>query len=230
MRIKYLIPIILMLTACSKPVTQNKSEPSDQKIISSEAGGVNMEKLLNPSLCNEQAPDNFKVRFNTTKGDFVVEVKREWSPKGADRFYNLVKNGFYNDAAFFRVIPGFVAQFGINAKPEISAKWQDARISDDPVKLSNIEGTISFATSGPNTRTTQLFINYSDNSRLDSMGFSPFGKVVEGMDMVKKLYAEYGEGEPYGNGPSQSRIQSEGNNYLKTEFPKLDYIIATEIL
>lgn len=190
----------------------------------------NMEKLLNPSTMNEKAPDVFKVKFNTTKGSFVVEVRREWAPKGADRFYNLVKNGFYNDTAFFRVIKGFVAQFGINGNPEISKVWKEAMIEDDPVKISNVRGTISFATAGPNTRTTQLFINYSDNLRLDSMGFSPFGKVIEGMEVIDSLYSGYGEGEPYGNGPSQMKIQNEGNEYLKKNFDKLDYIISAVVL
>ncbi|MEF3280824.1 MAG: peptidylprolyl isomerase [Elusimicrobiota bacterium] len=179
---------------------------------------------------NETAPDAFKVRFTTTKGVFVVEVKREWAPKGVDRFYNLVKNGFYNDAAFFRVIPDFVAQFGINPDPKVSEKWLNATIEDDPVKLSNTRGTISFATAGANTRTTQLFINFKDNSRLDSIGFSPFAKVIDGMEVADNLYSGYGEGEPYGRGPSQAHIQSEGNKYLKENFPKLDYIISTEIL
>lgn len=213
----------IIISSC-KPQNTTTSQSENYK-----SQGVNMEKLLNPELCKEKAPDTFRVKFNTTKGTFIVEVKKQWAEKGADRFYNLVKNGFYNDAAFFRVLKGFVAQFGINSDPRISEKWINARIEDDPVKLSNTKGTISFATAGPNTRTTQLFINYGDNSRLDSMGFSPFGKVIEGMDVVENLYSEYGEGEPYGNGPSQAKIQSEGNKYLKDNFPKLDYIITAEI-
>lgn len=214
----------IIISSC-KPQITTTSQSENYKSV-----GINMEKLLNPELCNEKAPDTFKVKFNTTKGTFVVEVKKQWAEKGAERFYNLVKNGFYNDAAFFRVLKGFVAQFGINSNPKISEKWINAKIEDDPVKLSNTKGTISFATAGPNTRTTQLFINYGDNSRLDSMGFAPFGKVIEGMEVIENLYCEYGEGEPYGSGPSQAKIQSEGNKYLKDNFPKLDYIITTEIL
>lgn len=226
---KKLISFLLILSVIS--CADKNLDKKDNKISSQTTEkGVNMDKLLNPNLLNETAPENFKVRFKTTKGDFLVEVKREWAPKGADRFYNLVKNGFYNEAAFFRVIKGFVAQFGINKDPNISAKWREAVIDDDPVKLSNLRGTISFATAGPNTRTTQLFINFKDNQRLDSMGFSPFAKVTEGMDTVDNLYSDYGEGEPYGNGPSQSKIQTEGNEYLKSNFPKLDYIISTEII
>lgn len=200
------------------------------KDTSPQTTGVNMEILLNPEKLTQKAPKYFKVLFTTTKGNFVVEVEREWAPHGADRFYNLVKNGFYNDVAFFRVIKGFVAQFGINGNPMISQKWLNATIPDDEVRLSNIRGTISFASRGPNTRTTQLFINYADNSRLDSMGFAPFGKVIEGMEVIDKLYSEYGEGEPYGSGPSQIRIQTEGNEYLKKNFPQLDYIISAQII
>jgi peptidyl-prolyl cis-trans isomerase A (cyclophilin A) len=222
-----LISTLLLSCSAKKENSDNNKVNKETKI---EQNGVAMEKLLNPELCNEKAPDSFKVKFKTTKGDFIVEVKREWSPRGVDRFYNLIINGYYNNASFFRVIKNFVAQFGINANPDISAKWLKANIEDDPVKLSNTRGTISFATAGPNTRTTQLFINYKDNSRLDSMGFSPFAKVVEGMDVVDSLYSDYGEGEPYGKGPSQERIQIEGNDYLKKEFPKLDYIISTELI
>lgn len=226
---KKLISFLLILSVISC-ADKNLDKKDNQISGQTTEKGVNMDKLSNPNLLNETAPENFKVRFKTTKGDFLVEVKREWAPKGADRFYNLVKNGFYNEAAFFRVIKGFVAQFGINKDPNISSKWREAVIDDDPVKLSNSRGTISFATAGPNTRTTQLFINFKDNQRLDSMGFSPFAKVVEGMDIVDNLYSDYGEGEPYGNGPSQSKIQTEGNSYLKSYFPKLDYIISTEII
>jgi len=180
--------------------------------------------LLDPSLAKAKAPEQYKVRFETTKGDFVVQVTRAWAPLGADRFYNLVKAGYFTDVAFFRVIDGFMAQFGISGDPKIGEKWEPARIQDDPVKESNVRGMISFATAGPGTRTTQLFINYANNSKLDTMGFSPFGKVIEGMSVVDALYKDYGEGYPSGRGPSQGRIQSDGNRYLKSEFPKLDYI------
>ena len=181
--------------------------------------------LLNPASLNEKAPEIYKVKFVTTKGNFVIQVTRAWAPLGADRFYNLAKNGFFTDASFFRVIAGFMAQFGINAKPTINAAWQAANIQDDPVKQNNKRSYVSFAMAGPNTRTTQLFINYGDNSAsLDPQGFAPFGQVIEGMDVVDKLYSEYGEGAPRGNGPDQGRVQMEGKPYLDKNFPKLDSI------
>jgi peptidyl-prolyl cis-trans isomerase A (cyclophilin A) len=179
---------------------------------------------------NERAPDVFRATFETSRGNFVVEARREWAPLGVDRFYNLVREGFYNDVRFFRVIEGFMAQFGISGRPEVAAAWHGARIPDDPVAASNTRGRISFATAGPGTRTTQLFINYADNSRLDGMGFSPIGQVVEGMDVVDALHAGYGEGAPRGRGPDQGRIQKEGNEYLTREFPDLDWIRRAEIV
>ena len=180
--------------------------------------------LANPTALNEQAPATYKVKFDTSKGPFVVEVTRAWAPKGADRFYNLVKNGFYDNVRFFRVISGFMVQFGINGDPGVMARWRTAQIGDDPVTQSNKRGTITFATAGPNTRTSQVFINFADNANLDSMGFSPFGRVVSGMYVVDALNAEYGEGAPRGRGPDQSRLQSEGNAYLAKEFPRMDYV------
>jgi peptidyl-prolyl cis-trans isomerase A (cyclophilin A) len=180
--------------------------------------------LENPAGLREQAPATYKVRFDTTKGVFVVEVTRAWAPRGADRFYNLVKNGFYDDTRFFRVISGFMVQFGINGDPNIMARWRTAQISDDPVSQSNTRGMITFAMAGPNTRTSQVFINFGDNSRLDQSGFAPFGRVVSGMNVVEAINAEYGEGAPNGRGPNQSRIQSEGNAYLSKDFPRMDYI------
>lgn len=187
-------------------------------------------KLLEPSKLTEEAPATYKVKFTTTKGDFVVEVTREWAPRGADRFYNLVKHGFYDDVAFFRCIKGFMVQFGINGDPKVNQAWQTARIEDDPVKGSNTEGMITFATAGPGTRTTQLFINYGDNARLNGMGFAPFGKVVEGMKVVQDLNGEYGEGAPRGRGPDQGRMQAEGNAYLKQDFPNLDWIKTARLV
>jgi peptidyl-prolyl cis-trans isomerase A (cyclophilin A) len=181
-------------------------------------------KLGNPAALTEKAPASYKVKFDTSKGTFVVEVNRAWSPNGADRFYNLVKNGFYDDTRFFRVIPGFMVQFGINGDPAVSAPWREARISDDKVTQSNKRGYITFATSGPNSRTTQVFINFGDNAGLDGQGFSPFGRVVSGMNVVDALHAGYGEGAPSGRGPNQGKIQTEGNAYLTREFDKLDYI------
>jgi peptidyl-prolyl cis-trans isomerase A (cyclophilin A) len=180
--------------------------------------------LGNPAALNAQAPAIYKVRFDTSKGTFVLEIHRDWAPNGADRFYNLAKNGFFNNNRFFRVISGFMVQFGINGDPRISAVWQNANIPDDPVRESNHRGYITFATAGPNTRTTQVFINYADNRGLDSQGFSPFGRVISGMNVVDALYAGYGEGAPQGQGPEQDRIQKEGNAYLMSNFPKLDYV------
>jgi peptidyl-prolyl cis-trans isomerase A (cyclophilin A) len=149
-----------------------------------------------PAKLTEKSPESFKAQFDTTKGKFTIEVTRSLSPNGADRFYNLVRSGYFKEVAFFRVIPGFMCQFGIHGDPKIAAIWRKASIADDPVKASNSRGAVTFATAGPNTRTTQLFINFADNSRLDGMGFSSFGKVSEGMDVVDKINGEYGEGAP----------------------------------
>ena len=180
--------------------------------------------LENPAGLREQAPATYKARFDTSKGVFVVEVTRAWAPKGADRFYNLVKNGFFDNVRFFRVISGFMVQFGINGDPGIMARWRAAQIADDQVTQSNTRGMITFATAGPNTRTSQVFINFGDNSQLDKMGFAPFGRVVSGMNVVDAINAEYGEGAPRGRGPDQSRIQNEGNAYLTKEFTRMDYV------
>jgi peptidyl-prolyl cis-trans isomerase A (cyclophilin A) len=182
------------------------------------------QNLANPAALNERAPATYKVQFDTSRGAFVVEVKRDWAPNGADRFYNLVKNGFYDDARFFRVVTGFMVQFGINADPKVSSVWREARIKDDPVRQSNKRGFITFATAGPDTRTTQVFINFADNAALDGQGFAPFGQIVSGMNVVDTLFADYGEGAPRGRGPAQDRIQRDGNAYLNSEFAKLDYI------
>lgn len=183
-----------------------------------------------PAKLTEKAPDSFKVKVDTTKGAFTIQVSRPLAPNGADRFFNLVKSGYFKDIAFFRVIPGFMGQFGIHGDPAIAAKWRDAKINDDPVKGSNIRSAVTFAMAGPNTRSTQFFINLVDNANLDSMGFSPFGKVVEGMDIVDKINGEYGEGAPRGRGPDQGRIQAEGNAYLKKSFPGLDYIKSATLV
>jgi len=186
--------------------------------------------LLNPVSFKARAPAVYKVKFTTTKGAFVVQVTRAWSPLGADRFYNLVKYGFYDGASFFRVLPGFVAQFGIAAKPSVANAWRSATIKDDAVVQSNRRGSLTFATAGANTRTTQVFINLADNARLDGMGFSPFGEVVEGMDIVDQLYSGYGEGAPDGQGPDQPRIEREGKAYLDKNFPQLDSIKSTLVM
>jgi len=186
--------------------------------------------LLKPAELKEKAPAVFKAKFDTSAGIFVVEVHADWAPNGADRFYNLVQSGFYDDQRFFRVLSGFMAQFGIHGDPKVAATWRAARIQDDPVKASNTRGYLTFATAGPGTRTTQLFINYGDNARLDRQGFSPFGMVTKGMEVVDKLYSGYGEGAPGGDGPDQGRVQAEGNAYLDKEFPKLDRIKSVKIV
>ena len=187
---------------------------------------VDKEVLMNPASpeMKQQAPDEFRAKFETTAGDFVIDVQRELSPNGADRFYNLVRSGFYDDQRFFRVVPGFVVQWGMNGDPEIAAKWHNAAIPDDPVSSSNKAGTITYASRGPNTRTTQLFINLGDNPRLDGMGFAPFGTVTEGMEAVQAINAEYREK------PDQQQIGKRGNEYLNKLFPNLTYIKTAYIL
>jgi len=177
-----------------------------------------------------QAPDVFQVKFTTTKGEFVVEARRAWAPHGVDRFYELVSANFYDDIRFFRVLSGFMSQFGIHGDPKVAAKWRDARIPDDPVTQKNTRGFVTFATAGPNTRTTQLFINFGDNSSLDRQGFAPLAKVISGMEVVDKLHAAYGEGAPSGRGPDQGRIQREGNAYLSKDFAQLDYIKTARLV
>ena len=176
------------------------------------------------------APDSFKVAFETTKGNFTVIAHRDWAPRGVDRFYHLVQLGFYDDARFFRVLSGFMAQFGMNGDPRVTAAWEPLTLEDDPVKQKNVRGMVSFAMGGPNTRTTQLFINYADNTNLDGMGFSPIAQVVDGMAVVDSLYANYGEGAPDGAGPDQTRIAGEGNAYLTASFPRLDFIRRARIV
>ncbi|MBZ5528349.1 MAG: peptidylprolyl isomerase [Acidobacteriia bacterium] len=185
----------------------------------------------------EKAPEVFDVKFTTTRGDFTLRVTRAWAPLGADRFYNLVKHHFYDGAVFFRVVDGFVAQFGISPYPRVSAAWKHAVIKDDPVKQSNLPGYVTFATDGPNTRTTQLFISLKNNSHLDHMGFSPFGKVTEGTMAVVKLYGGYGDSpDRGGDGPDQDKIEKLGNPYLEKGlkggkgWPKLDRIKSAAIV
>jgi peptidyl-prolyl cis-trans isomerase A (cyclophilin A) len=185
------------------------------------AAAANKAKLRTPSALNEKAPETFKAKFDTSAGVFVIEVHREWAPLGADRFYNLVKNGFYDDIRFFRVLDGFMAQFGMHGEPAIQSAWGRSNFNDDPVKQSNKRGFVTFAkSSAPNSRSTQVFINFADNTNLDGQGFAPFGQVVEGMTNVDKLYSGYGRQ----NVPDQGRITAEGNAYLAKEYPKLDYI------
>lgn len=197
--------------ATQKPATQ---KPSTAKAPT--AKPATSAALRNPAALKEQAPATYDVNFSTTAGDFVVQVTRAWAPKGADRFYNLVKHGFFNNGRFFRVVPNFMVQFGINGDPKVQEPWREANIADDPVTQSNKRGFVTFAKRNlPNSRSTQVFINFKDNAMLDPQGFAPFGQVVSGMDVVDKINAEYGEQ------PDQGRIQFEGNAYLAKEFPRL---------
>ncbi|MBW2525380.1 MAG: peptidylprolyl isomerase [Deltaproteobacteria bacterium] len=185
--------------------------------------------LLNPKAVKGEAPAKYKAKFETTKGDFVIEVTRDWAPRGADRFYNLIKIGFYKDMAFHRVVEDFVVQFGINGDPKVSTAWRKAYLMDEMVKESNKEWTVTFAKSGSDTRTTQVFINLKDNSAdLDKQGFSPFGKVVEGQDVIKKLYAGYGE-KVMARGGNTEAFKL-GNPWLKEKWPELDYIKSSSIM
>jgi peptidyl-prolyl cis-trans isomerase A (cyclophilin A) len=188
--------------------------------------------MHDPSQATEKAPDMFKVKLHTTKGDIVIEAHKDWSPSGADRLYNLVKIGYFQDIAFFRAVKDFMVQFGIHGDPTVNAVWRASTVNDDPPgKQSNQRGMVTFAKTGaPNSRSVQLFINYKDNAMLDGMGFTPVGKVIEGMDVVDKINTEYGEGAPRGQGPNQMRIQSEGNKYLKADFPRMDYILSATIV
>lgn len=198
-----------------------------------EAGGQgNKEKLLKPALLNEKAPDVYQVKFDTTKGAFVIEVTRAWAPLGADRFYNLVKNGYYDNCRFFRVLAGFMAQFGMSGDPKLNSIWYQANLKADPVKQSNKRGYVTYAMGqDPDTRSTQIFVNYADNGYLDKSGFAPFGKVIgDGMKVVDSLYSGYGEGAPGGSGPEQGLVYAQGNAYLEKNFPKLDFIKSAVIV
>ena len=216
----------------AEPTDTEEEKPLEESSTpSAETPEETTAALTKPSEADETAPDSFKVKFETTKGDFVVEATREYSPAGVDRFYNLVKIGFFEDIAFFRVLDGFVVQFGIHGDPDVALAWQDATIPDEDVVVSNKPGFLTYAKGGPDTRSTQFFINLVDNGpSLDARGFPPIGKVVEGMDVVKSLYSGYGEGAPMGRGPSQAKITSLGNEYLREEFPELDYIKTATLI
>jgi peptidyl-prolyl cis-trans isomerase A (cyclophilin A) len=233
---------IVAISACSKAQTEPVSASAESASStaatsvaaapksSTSVASILHPDLLDPSKATAKAPDAFKAKFTTMKGDFVVQVHRDWSPNGADRFFNLVKMGFFDDTRFFRAVDGFMVQFGISGDPAVAKKWQEQGIADDPVKQSNKRGFVTFAQRGtPNTRGTQVFINYGDNSRLDAT-FAPFGEVVQGMEIVDSLYKGYGEGAPMGAGPDQGLIQAQGNAYLDAKFPKLDAIKHAELI
>lgn len=231
--------VLLFVPGCSKreePAAEpaSKTAPAPEQPAAPPATGAPEAAnpaLMDPTQATEQAPPMYRVKFETTKGDVIIQVNRSWAPLGADRFYNLVKVGYLNDNAFFRVIPGFMVQFGINGNPDVNRAWKQSEIPDDPVTQSNRRGYLTFATAGPNTRTTQLFINFQDNSAsLDTQGFAPIGRVVEGMSVVDSVYSGYGEGAPRGTGPDQRFIQAGGNKYLRKDFPNLDYIKTATIM
>jgi peptidyl-prolyl cis-trans isomerase A (cyclophilin A) len=228
--------VILGMSAAAQaqapaPVPAQKSGAAGQGTTTKKAPGTTVRSydraLLNPSLLKAKAPEQYKVKFSTTRGDFTLAVTRSWAPLGADRFYTLVKHHFYDNASLFRVVPNFVAQFGISAYPAVTAAWNGTEIKDDPVTQSNKKGYITFATSGPNTRTTQVFINLVDNARLDRSGFAPFGVVEgDGMKVVEMFYDQYGDDA----GPDQSKIEKQGKPYVDKGWPKLDTIKSATLL
>jgi len=219
----FLIATAAILAQTPPPKAPAKA-PATGAATKSTAAPRSNPALLNPAALKAKAPDLYRVKFVTTHGDFVVEVNRDWAPLGADRFYNLVKNRFFTDAAFFRYVPNFVVQFGLPADPKVAAAWENAVIKDDPVKQGNKKGTIVFATRGPNTRTTQLFINLRDNTPLDAQGFAAFGTVTEGMDVVTGLYSGYGDADV------QDAITKQGKAFIDKNYPKMDSIKSATII
>jgi peptidyl-prolyl cis-trans isomerase A (cyclophilin A) len=206
------------------PKEPEEVKPEPPKPAAAVKTAPSKKALMNPSALKEKAPAIYKVKFETSKGDVVIEVDRSWAPKGADRFYNLAKNGFFDGCRFFRVVPNFIVQFGLGPDAGVNKMWEAARITDDPVTKTNRKGSLTFATAGPNTRTTQLFINLKANAFLDNQGFAPFGRVVEGMEVIEGVFAGYGEA------PDQSMIRNQGQKYLDGKFPNLDFIKAATIL
>jgi peptidyl-prolyl cis-trans isomerase A (cyclophilin A) len=210
-------------------LTGDTAAPAGDPEPATDTGTVPLLDPYHPDV-NRRAPDQFRVAFTTTKGEFLVEVHREWAPLGADRFYNLVQVGYYNDNHFFRVVDGFIAQFGMNGDPAVNEAWDDAGIPDDPMGEMNTRGRLTFAHAGPGTRTTQLFISLGDNLFLDNQGFPPFGEVLDGMDVADSLHTGYGDAPPRGLGPDQGRIGVEGRAYLEREFPLLDYVESARVV
>lgn len=218
-----LLPLLVLAAGCGGGAGDGEA---------SDAAASDGDPLLRPDgeAMSRQAPDVFRVVFVTSEGPVTVEVHRSWAPRGADRLYNLARHGFFEGGRFFRVVEGFVAQFGLSGRPEVDSVWRGHPIRDDSVRRSNTRGTLTFASAGEDTRTTQLFFNLADNSRLDGMGFAPVGEVVQGMASVDSLYAGYGDAPPRGQGPSQARILEEGNAYLADEYPELDSIQDVRVL
>jgi peptidyl-prolyl cis-trans isomerase A (cyclophilin A) len=216
--LRHLRPLLLpiVLVACGQESPPEEAPPENP--------------LLQPRSYRETAPDRYRVRLQTTKGDIVIDVTRAWAPLAADRFYNLVKAGYYDGIAFHRVMPNFVAEFGVHGDPWVNAAWRQALMADEPVRESNARGRVSFSKNTPNSRTVQVFINLKDNPGLDEQGFSPFGEVVEGMDVADSLYSGYGDGPPRGEGVYQAMAIARGDEYLNEEFPLLDRIETAEIV
>jgi len=217
----------LWFAGCSQDMKSSTPEAEPQV---EESGGFDT-RLLVPSIHREEAPEKMLLLMKTTKGDIKIEVFRSWAPAGVDRFYNLVSLGFFDESPFYRV-NGTVAQFAYNGNPEVDQVWKDAFIADDPDQpdISNERGYLTFAQDGPGKRNTQLFFNLKDNDFLDGQGFPPIGRIVEGMDVLDSIYSGYGEGRPVGEGPLYKLIYTQGNAYLKRDFPRLDYIQGIEIL
>ena len=205
-----------MLAACGAQVGRDAAKPTSDVGL--------------PPTSSAEAPSTFKVRFETSKGSFILEAHRAWAPKGVDRLYSLVKSGFFDNTRFFRTVTGFMVQFGVHGDPAVNAAWENLAIADDSVAQQNTRGRMSFAMAGPGTRTTQVFINLVDNRPLDAMGFAPVAEVIEGMAVVDSLYAGYGDAPPAGFGPDQMRLMREGNSYLDKEFPKLDFIRTARLV
>jgi len=224
----FILGMLVVLSGCGGGDGSAEGDGGNTEASASD-DGVNP-ALYYPDKLVETGPETFQVRFETTRGEFRVEVNREWAPNGADRFYNLVKHGYYDGVYFYRVISGFMAQFGMHGEPQVHVRWKTATIADDSVVASNTRGTISYAKSGPDSRTTQLFINFSDNPGLDAQDFAPFGRVIEGMEVVDQLHAGYGNiADLGGDGPDARYIAYEGNKYLEENFPELDHIVSATL-
>ncbi|MGP0071638.1 MAG: peptidylprolyl isomerase [Bryobacteraceae bacterium] len=224
--------ILTSILVCSALLAQAPASKSAASKGTASKTGAARPSLLNPASLRAKAPEVFKAQFTTTKGDFIIEVHRDWSPHGADRFYNLVKSGFYDGVAFYRVHPGFMVQFGISPKPEVTKAWDNANISDDPVMGSNKRGFVTYAmSSAPNSRSTQVFINFKDNAFLDPQRFAPFGEVISGMEVVDMLFSGYGEiPQMQGRGPDPDKLEAEGDAYLVKNFPMIDKIKTAKVL
>lgn len=214
-RAPLLSALALLLAACG-------GEPPEREAVA-------RSPLLRPGDFTATAPESFRVRMETSAGDVVIEVHRAWAPLGADRFYNLVRGGFFDDTRVYRVVDGFMAQFGLNGDPYVNQAWKGQFLVDDPVVESNTRGRVAFAKGGVHTRTTEVFISYRDNSPLDAQGFAPFGEVVEGMDVVDAFHGGYGDGPPRGDGPYQAMVEARGNAYLDADFPDLTRIVHVTV-